>query len=68
MLIRFTSGFAHLGLFRLEKQAHLQMCLSLCSPQRVLCPGQHLLMGSPSRIDKEGFHSQNPDSLRGESL
>lgn len=68
ILICFTSGSAHLGLFRLEKQAHLQMCLNLCTLQREHCPGQHLLIGSPSRIDKEGFHSQNPNSLRGESL
>lgn len=55
-------------LFRFEKQAHLQICLNLCMPQRGLCPGQHLLIGSLSRIDTGEFHSQNPNSLRGESL
>lgn len=63
-----TPGSAHLGLFRFEKRAHLQMCLSLGELQRGLRPRQRLLIGSLSRIDKEEFHSQNPNSLRGESL
>lgn len=68
ILIRFISGSAHLGLFRSEKQAHLQMCLNPCMLQRGLRPRLHLLIGSPGRIDKEEFHSQNPNSPRGESL